>query len=101
MKEPRGGLCVVENSGRTTVRMHRWYLWLVLMRAGSFDSTLRFSGPHEGMPDKAGLQIFSHQRDDAGVDSNHVGVVPVFEGIECVDETVPGPGRRVAAADCL
>ncbi len=71
------------------------------MEARTLHSTLRFCRLHEGLPDKAGAQIFGHQQDDARVDPDYIGVIPVLEGIECVDESVFIPGRRITASNCL
>src|ERR1035437_6342468 len=72
---------------------------LVFMEPCSLHSTLRFRGLHKGVPDKPASQILSHQQDDSSVNANHIGIIPVLEGIEGVYEPVLGPIRGIAASD--
>ena len=43
---------------------------------------------HEPAPDVARAHVFGAQEDDAGVDSDHVGVDPAGFGVEGVDEAI-------------
>ena len=62
------------------------------MEAGAGHSADGFVIFHELFPDEAGTGIFSHQDGDAQVDAQHIGAVPVGEGIEGVHEAVGAPG---------
>src|SRR5271163_1635047 len=74
---------------------------LVFNQPGSRHSALRFRRLHEGAPDEAGAQILGHEHRNARVDSDHVGIIPVLEWIERVNEAVLGPRRGVSVADRL
>ena len=55
-------------------------------------AALGFGILHEGLPDEGGARIFRHEHGDAGVDADDVGVVPVLQRIEGIDEAVAAPG---------
>lgn len=63
-----------------------------ILEAGYLHAAAGFIVLHKLFPDKTGAHVFRHQQRDAGVDAQHVGVVPVGERIEGVDETVFAPG---------
>ena len=68
------------------------------MESCPLHSTLRLRGFHERVPDKPGSQIFSHQQNDSSVDADHVGIIPVLEGIEGIHEPVLGSRLRVTVS---
>src|SRR5882757_4746814 len=78
-----------------------WWNGVVGFEACVGHGVLGFGVFHEGVPDEGGARVFGHEHGDAGVDAYDVGVVPFFQGIEGVDETVAAPGFGVAASDVL
>ena len=61
------------------------------MKASARHSANWFVVFHELFPNKAGAGIFRHKNGDAQIDAEHVGAVPIGEGIEGVHEAVGAP----------
>src|SRR5271170_8211219 len=74
---------------------------LVFVQAGPRHTAAGFGGFHEGVPDEASPEILRHQHGNPGVDSDHIGVVPVGERVECVHKPVLTPSCTVAAPNCF
>jgi len=47
---------------------------------------------HKGLPYEGSAHIFRHEHRDPGIDADDVSVIPFFQRIECIDETVLAPG---------
>ena len=78
-----------ESSSRNAIWMKLMGLWLgpgawnmgkrsQLVEAGALHASLSLNVLHKCLPNKACAQIFGHQEDNARIDPDHVGVVPVF-----------------------
>src|SRR3974390_1182071 len=63
----------------------------VIPKTGAPEAALYFGGAHEGVPDEAAAQIFCHDHRDAGIDADHVCVVPVRQRIKSVHESIRCP----------
>src|SRR6478752_442588 len=68
---------------------------LVGLESGALHASHGFGILHEGVPDKSSARVLRHQEGDSGIDGNDVVVVPVLQGIECVDKSVSAPGVRI------
>ena len=62
------------------------------------ESALRFRIFHERVPDEVAALVFRHEHADAGVDSEHIGVIPPSQRVECVEEAIALPGLRILRA---
>src|SRR6201989_2180547 len=71
------------------------------MEASPLHSTLGLRTLHECFPHKPGPQVLCHQQNDPRVDPDHVGIIPVLQGIEGINESVLGPCRGIFVADVL
>src|SRR5438270_11946109 len=58
---------------------------------GFLHSPLRFGILHKDFPDIAAARIFGHDHGDAGINTDHVGVVPVFQRVERIYKSVAAP----------
>src|SRR5262249_51878475 len=67
---------------------------LIVPKTGARQSALRLFALHELAPDEARAKVLRHEHGDSGIDSDHVGVEPVDQWIERVDESVARPGAR-------
>ena len=74
-------------------------LRLVGLESGALHASDGLRILHEGVPDKAGAGVLRHQQGDSGVDGDHVAVVPVFQRIKSIHESIRAPGRRIAISD--
>src|SRR5579862_2092009 len=72
----------------------------ITLKTGPLQAMLHFLTLHKRVPNQCRAEIFRHQHGHARVDSDHVRVIPVFQGVEGVDEPVAAPGtRRVTLPD--
>ena len=65
----------------------------------ALETALRLRTLHERFPHEPGAEILSHQHTDAGIDRDHVGVVPLCQWIESIHEAVAAPGLAVTVPD--
>ena len=60
--------------------------------AGELHATPRFRILHEGIPHEPAPQVLRHQHGDAGVNADDIGIEPFGKQVECIDESILGPG---------
>ena len=53
---------------------------------------------HKGLPYEASAHIFCHEHRDPGINADDVSVIPFFQRIEGINETVVAPGLRVTTS---